>query len=81
MHTAQADDLHSPCSLTEQIGVGIDRGLPLGTTGIRGRCDFDTTSGRGQAVTWATWVLQFLVWALATLSSLAMSASSARRRN
>jgi hypothetical protein len=28
MHTAQADDPHSPCSLTEQIGVGIDRGLP-----------------------------------------------------
>jgi hypothetical protein len=67
MHTAQADDPHGPCSLTEQIGVGIDRGLPLGTTGIRSRCDFDTTSRRGQAVTWATWVLQFLVWALATL--------------
>jgi hypothetical protein len=67
MHTTQADDPHSPCSLTEQIGVGIDRGLPLGTTGIRSRCDFDTTSGWGQAVTWATWVLQFLVWALATL--------------
>jgi hypothetical protein len=67
MHTAQADNPHGPCSLTEQIGVGIDRGLPLGTIGIRGRCDFDTTSRRGQAVTWATWVLQFLVWALATL--------------
>jgi hypothetical protein len=67
MHTAQADNPRGPCSLTEQIGVGIDRGLPLGTTGIRGRCDFDTTSGWGQTVTWATWVLQFLVWALATL--------------
>jgi hypothetical protein len=67
IHTAQADDPHGPCSLTEQIGVGIDRGLPLSTTGIRSRCDFDTTSRRGQAVTWATWVLQFLVWALATL--------------
>lgn len=67
MRTAQADDPHSPCSLTEQIGVGIDRGLPLATTGIRSRCDFDTTSGWGQTVTWATWVLQFFVWALATL--------------
>jgi hypothetical protein len=67
MHTAQADNPHSPCSLTEQIGVGIDRGLPLGTTGIRGRCDLDTTSGWGQALTWFTWVLQFFVWALATL--------------
>jgi hypothetical protein len=67
MHTTQADTPHGPCSLTEQIGVGIDRGLPLGTTGIRDRCDFDTTSGWGQAVTWATWVLQLLVWALVTL--------------
>lgn len=49
------------------IGVGIDRGLPLGTTGIRNRCDFDTTSSRGQAITWVTWGPQFLVWALATL--------------
>ncbi|MGH3627657.1 MAG: hypothetical protein ACRDRL_09485, partial [Sciscionella sp.] len=72
MHTAQTDpkDLNAspgPCSLTEQIGVGIDRGLPLSTTGIRSRCDFDTISRRGQAVTWASWVLQFLVWALVTL--------------
>jgi hypothetical protein len=67
MHTAQADDPHGPCSLIEQIGVGIDRGLPLGTAGIRGRCDFETTTGRGQAVTAATWGLQVLVWALATL--------------
>ena len=67
MHPAQADDPYGRCSLTEQIGVGIDRGLPLGTTGIRNRCDFDTTSRGGQALTWATWVLQFFVWALATL--------------
>ena len=67
MHTAQADDPHGPCSLTEQVGVGIDRGLPLGSTGIRDRCDFDTTSRRGQAMTWATWVLQAFLWALATL--------------
>jgi hypothetical protein len=67
MHTAQADDSHGSCSLIEQVGAGINCGLPLGTTGSRGRCDFDTTSGRGQAVTAATWGLQVLVWALATL--------------
>jgi hypothetical protein len=67
MHTAQANDPHTPCSLTEQIGVGIDHGLPLGTTGIRDRCDFDTTSRPGQAIIAATWGLQTLVWALATL--------------
>jgi hypothetical protein len=67
MHTAQAADPHGPCSLIEQIGVGVDRGLPLGTTGIRNRCDFDTTSFWGQVITAITWVLQAVVWALATL--------------
>lgn len=67
MHTAQTDNPRGPCSLTEQIGVGIDGGLPLSATGIRSRCDFDTISRRGQVVTWATWVVQFIAWALATL--------------
>jgi hypothetical protein len=67
MHVPQADNPNTPCSLLEQIGVGIDRGLPLGATGIRNRCDFDTTSRWGQVITAATWVLQALVWALATL--------------
>lgn len=67
MHTAQANEPPTPCSLTEQIGVGIDHGLPLGTTGIRNRCDFDTISHPGQAITATTWGLQTLVWALATL--------------
>ena len=66
MHTMKADNSRS-CSLLEQIGVGIDRGLPLSPTGIRDRCDFDTTSRQGQAITASTWVLQALVWALATL--------------
>jgi hypothetical protein len=66
-HTSKVNNPGSPCSLLEQIGVGIDRGLPLSSTGIRDSCDFDTTSRRGQAITAATWVLQALVWALATL--------------
>jgi hypothetical protein len=66
MHAAQTDDPHGPCSLLEQIGVGIDRGLPLATTGIRSRCDFDTTSHWGQVITAASWILQLVVWALAT---------------
>jgi hypothetical protein len=66
MHTAQADASGSPCSLLEQIGVGIDRGLPLATTGIRSRCDFDTTNHWGQVITAATWIFQLFVWTLAT---------------
>jgi hypothetical protein len=57
-----------PCSTAELIGVGIDRGLPLGTTGLRARCDLDTGTRRGQAFTFAIWVLQALMWALATLA-------------
>ncbi len=66
-HTSQADDPNSPCSLLEQIGVGVDRSLPLATTGIANRCDFDTSSPIGAAFTASTWLLQALVWALAVL--------------
>jgi len=59
---------NTPCSLTEQIGLGIDRGLPLGATGLRDRCDLDTTSRGGQTITIAIWTVQALVWALATLA-------------
>ena len=67
-HTTRTEHPNTPCSFTEQIGLGIDRGLPLGTTGLRDRCDLDTTSRRGQAITIAIWTIQALVWALATLA-------------
>ncbi|GLW93394.1 hypothetical protein Aglo03_42100 [Actinokineospora globicatena] len=57
-----------PCSTAELIGLGIDRGLPLGATGLRARCDLDTGTRWGQAFTYAIWVLQALLWALATLA-------------
>jgi hypothetical protein len=66
VHTPQSDASGSPCSLLEQIGVGIDRGLPLATTGIRSRCDFDTTNHWGQVITAFTWILQLFVGVLAT---------------
>lgn len=58
----------TPCSTVELIGVGIDRGLPLGTTGLPARCDLDTGTRRGQAFTAVLWLLQALLWALATLA-------------
>ncbi len=67
-HTSQAHDPRSPCSLLEQIGVGIDRSLPLVSTGITSRCDFDTSTRLGEAFTASTWILQALVWALAALA-------------
>ncbi len=65
--TSETDNPNSPCSLFEQIGVGIDRSLPLASTGVANRCDFDTSSSLGEAFTAAAWILQALVWALAFL--------------
>ncbi len=66
--TAKPADPGTPCSPVELIGLGIDRGLPLGTTGIRAHCDLDTTTGWGQTFTATLWALQALLWALATLA-------------
>jgi len=67
-HTSLARDPNSPCSTVEQIGVGIDRSLPLAPVAIGNRCDFDTTSLAGQAFTVITWVLQAVVWTLVALA-------------
>jgi len=67
-HTSLAPDPNSPCSMVEQIGVGIDRSLPLAPVAIGNRCDFDTTSPVGQTFTVVTWVLQALVWTLVALA-------------
>jgi len=56
------------CSTVELIGLGLDRGLPLAMTGMRGRCDLDTASRKGQAFTVAIWAVQLAVWGLATLA-------------
>ncbi|MFZ0874647.1 MAG: hypothetical protein WAN20_08955 [Pseudonocardiaceae bacterium] len=67
-HTSQTLNPRSPCSLVEQIGVGIDRSVPLTPARIGNRCDFDTSSPAGEAFTATAWVLQALVWTLATLA-------------
>lgn len=57
-----------PCSSVELIGLGIDRGLPLGSTGLRSRCDLDTSTRWGQAFTLLIWAIQASLWLLATLA-------------
>lgn len=57
-----------PCSFIELVGLGLDRGLPLGVTGLRARCDLDTAARKGQAFTAAIWLVQITVWGLATLA-------------
>jgi hypothetical protein len=67
-HTKAATNPGTPCSGLEQMGLGIDRGLPLGTTGIRTYCDLNTASPTGEWFTLAIWLLQAMIWALATLA-------------
>jgi hypothetical protein len=67
-HTSLVRDPNTPCSMVEQIGVGIDRSLPLAPVAIGDRCDFDTTSRIGQTFTVVTWILQAVVWTLVALA-------------
>lgn len=59
---ASGSSAGTACSTIELIGLGVDRGLPLGTTGLRARCDLDTSTRRGQAFTVAIWLVQAAVW-------------------
>jgi hypothetical protein len=67
-HTSASGVAGTPCSTLEQVGVGIDRGLPLAATGIRARCDLDTGSTAGEWFTLGIWILQAIIWAFATLA-------------
>jgi len=58
----------TPCSTIELVGLGLDRGLPLGPTGLRTRCDLDTETTAGQVFTVLLWIVQAAVWGLATLA-------------
>ncbi|MCE6997299.1 hypothetical protein LZG04_21190 [Saccharothrix sp. S26] len=66
--TVQPDAPGTPCSTVELVGLGLDRGLPLGVTGLRARCDLDTASTPGQRFTIAIWIVQFCIFGLATLA-------------
>ena len=44
---------------TDTRGYGY--GLPLGATGLRARCDLDTTTHWGQTLTYPLWALQALL--------------------
>ncbi|WP_143202746.1 hypothetical protein [Amycolatopsis sp. CB00013] len=54
------------CTVVERIGVGLDLGTPLVSTGARARCD-TTRTATGQAFTLVGWGLRLLAWAFATL--------------
>ncbi len=65
--TATQTNQGKPCSIVEQIGLGVDLGLPLIKTNVRARCDLDSTTVTGQVITAVSWGLQALSWGAATL--------------
>jgi len=66
-HTAATGRPGTACSTVEQVGLGLDLGLPAINTGLNNQCALDSTSAAGQILTGAAWLLQALGWALATL--------------
>ena len=55
------------CSTLQQVGLGLDLGLPAVNTGITSQCNLDATSPAGQALTAIAWLLQAAAWALLAL--------------
>jgi hypothetical protein len=56
-----------PCSTVEQIGMGLDRALPIINTGGRDVCKLDSTTRTSVPFVVGFWLLQLFSWAAATL--------------
>ena len=57
------------CTVIQQVSVGLDLNLPVGTSVARAQCDLTTDSGSVTAA-WLTgvgWVLRVLAWVFAAL--------------
>jgi hypothetical protein len=69
---AQTDHTATPgrlCTVLQQVSVGLDLNLPLGTSLARADCDLtkDSTSVVAAWLTGGGWVLRLLAWAFAAL--------------
>jgi hypothetical protein len=58
-----------PCTVIQQISVGLDLNLPVGTSVARTDCDLtgNSTSATAAWLTATSWVLRLLAWAFAAL--------------
>jgi len=58
-----------PCTVLQQVSVGLDLNLPVGTSVARADCDLTKNSASATAawLTAAGWVLRLLAWAFAAL--------------
>jgi hypothetical protein len=67
--TSKAAVPGQPCTVVQQVSVGLDLNLPVGTSVARAQCDLTTDSGSvtGVWLTAAGWVLRVLAWVFAAL--------------
>ncbi len=58
-----------PCTVIQQISIGLDLNLPVGTSLARASCDLtkDAASATAAWLSIAGWVLRLLAWAFAAL--------------
>jgi hypothetical protein len=56
-----------PCSTIEQVGLALNATTPLFKPDPQARCQLNTATVGAQVVVLATWILQALAWAFATL--------------
>jgi hypothetical protein len=56
-----------PCSVVEQVGPALNTATPLIKLDGQQRCQLVTSTAPGQLMVMATWLLQGLAWAFATL--------------
>jgi hypothetical protein len=58
-----------PCTVIQQVSVGLDLNLPVGTSVARASCDLtkNSASATGAWLTGAGWVLRLLAWVFAAL--------------
>lgn len=66
-HTTASRHVGTACSIVQQVGLGLDLGLPAINTGLTNQCTLDSTTAAGQILTATAWLLQAAGWALATL--------------
>jgi hypothetical protein len=69
VQTGGTATLGKPCTVIQQVSVGLDLNLPVGTTLARADCDLtkDSASAAAGWLTAAGWVLRLLAWAFAAL--------------
>ena len=60
---------HQPCTVIQQVSVGLDLNLPVGASVARAQCGLTTDTGSVTAfwLTVAGWVLRVLAWVFAVL--------------